>query len=139
MSAFYPAQRSFEETTADVAPLPSLLHPLARHHARLLERVHHENKQRLAWRVQDILAGCCLIQTDYSISCGRVVHIPEVVSVVTGRTARVKIRILPGQMPEDFAKQAPTIAYHLGRPVRVVQLEPPFVELQLTFPYATDR
>ena len=51
--------------------------------------------------------------------------------MVTGSTARLKIRILPGQMPEDFIAQAPTIAYHLGVAVRIVQLEPPFVELDL--------
>jgi hypothetical protein len=129
MSASYPAQRSFDDTRENA--LPSLLHPLARHHARLRERAHRVNKQRLAWRVQDVLAGCGLLQVDYSIAGGRVVHIPEVVSVVTGPTSRLKIRILPGQMPGDFIAKAPTIAYHLGVPVRIVQLEPPFLELDL--------
>ena len=129
MSASYPAQHSFEDTTENA--FPSLLHPFARHHALRRERAHRANKQRLAWRVQDVLAGCGLIQQDYSVAGGRVVHIPEVVSVITGPTSRLKIRILPGQMPEDFTAKAPTIAYHLGVPVRIVQLEPPFLELDL--------
>ncbi|MDQ4105304.1 MAG: hypothetical protein M3186_16905 [Actinomycetota bacterium] len=132
MSASYPAQRSFEDTTENA--LPSLLHPFARHHARLRERAHRVTKQRLAWRVQDVLAGCGLIQVDYSIACGRVVHIPEVASVVIGPTSRLKIRLLPGQMPEDFTAKAPTIEYHLGVPVRIAQLEPPFLELHLLPP-----
>jgi hypothetical protein len=132
MSATYPIQRSHEETTENVTPLPSLLHPLARRHARRLERAHHENNQRLAWRVQDILAACNLTQTDYSIASGRVVHIPQVISVVTGPPAGLIIRLSSCQMPKDFTTIAPTVAYHLGvTQVRIVPLQPPFIRLDL--------
>ncbi|MCA1697087.1 MAG: hypothetical protein LC749_21545, partial [Actinobacteria bacterium] len=117
MSATYPGPRS------DGAPLPSLLRPLARRRALQLARAHQRNKQELAWRVQEVLAGCGLIETDYSISCGRVVNIPQVVSVIIGPVARVKIRLLVGQLPEDFTAKAETMAYHLGAAeVSIVEL-----------------
>jgi hypothetical protein len=95
-----------------------------------LVRAHQRNKQELAWRVQDVFAGCALIQTDYSVACGRVVHIPEVVAVIIGPVTRVKIRLLVGQMPEDFAAKAQILAYHLGAAkVNIVVLEPPFIRL----------
>jgi hypothetical protein len=129
MSSSYPGPRSYEETPPD-RPLPSLLRPLARHRALQLVRAHQRNKQELAWRVQDVLAGCGLVQTDYSIACGRVVHIPEVVSVIIGPVARVKLRLVVGQMPEDFTAKDQTLAYHLGAAkVNIVVLEPPFIRL----------
>ncbi len=129
MSPSYPGPSSYEERPDDVG-LPSLLRPLARHRAWRLERAHQRNKQELAWRVQDVLAGCGLVQTDYSISCGRVVHIPEVVSVVIGPVTSVKIRLVVGQMPKDFTAKAQAMAYHLGAAeVRIVVLEPPFLRL----------
>ena len=122
----YPGPPSYD----DDAPLPSRLRPLARHHALQLARAHQRNKQELAWRVQDVLAGCGLVQTDYSIASGRVVHIPEVVSVVTGPVARVKLRLVVGQMPKDFTAQAQALAYHLGADeVDIVPLAPPFIRL----------
>ena len=132
MSTSYPAQRSYEETAENVSPLPSLLHPLARRRARQRQRAHQERNQRLAWRVQDILAGCDLIQSDYSIAAGRVVHIPQVMSVTTGPPVQLTIRILPGQMPQDFTAKAPVIAYHLGMAqVKIIPLQPPFIRLDL--------
>jgi hypothetical protein len=129
MSSSYPGPRSYEETPPD-RPFPSLLRPLARHRALQLVRAHQRNKQELAWRVQDVLAGCGLVQTDYSIASGRVVHIPEVVSVVTGPVARVKLRLVVGQMPKDFTAQAQALAYHLGADeVDIVPLAPPFIRL----------
>jgi hypothetical protein len=126
MSAYYPSPRSYDED----APLPSLLHPLARHRVLQAARAHQGSKQQLAWRVQDVLAGCGLVQTDYSIACGRVVHIPEVVSVVTGPLAQVKLRLVVGQMPEDFTAQARALAYHLrADEVSIFPLEPPFLRL----------
>ncbi len=126
MSAYYPGPRSYDED----APLPSRLHPLARHRALQAARAHQRNKQQLAWRVQDVLAGCGLVQTDYSIACGRVVHIPQVVSVVTGPVAQVKLRLVVGQMPEHFTAQARALAYHLrADEVSIVPLEPPFLRL----------
>jgi hypothetical protein len=129
VSPSYPGPRFYEEIPPD-GPLPSLLRPLARHRALQLVRAHQRNKQELAWRVQDVFAGCGLIQTDYSVACGRVVHIPEVVAVIIGPVARVKIRLLVGQMPEDFTAKDQTLAYHLGAAqVNIVVLEPPFIRL----------
>jgi hypothetical protein len=82
--------------------------------------------------VQDILVGCGMSQTDYSIAGGRVFHIPQVVSVVRGPPASLDIRILPGQMPDDFAAHARTIAYNLDvAEVRVVPLGPYLIRLEL--------
>jgi hypothetical protein len=114
MSASYPAQRSYEETAENVSPLLSLLHPLARRRARQRQRAHQERNQRLAWRVQDVL------------------HIPQVISVTTGPPVQLTIRILPGQMPQDFTAKAPVIAYHLGvAQVKIIPLQPPFIQLDL--------
>ncbi|MFN2478487.1 MAG: hypothetical protein ABR615_04865 [Pseudonocardiaceae bacterium] len=52
------------------------------------------------------------------------------VSVIIGPVARVKIRLLVGQLPEDFTAKAETMAYHLGAAeVSIVELEPPFIRL----------
>jgi hypothetical protein len=132
MSVSYSVRRSYEETADNASPLPSLLHPLARRRARQLKLAHQQRNQRLAWRVQNVLAGCGLIQTDYSIAAGRVVHIPHVMSVATGPPVRLTVRILPGQMPQDFAAKAPVIAYHLGvAQARITPLQPPFIQLDL--------
>ncbi|MDQ3153875.1 MAG: hypothetical protein M3R63_19910 [Actinomycetota bacterium] len=115
------------------APLPSLLlHPLARRRARQIERTRKVGDQRLAWRVQDILAGLGLTQSDYSIGGGRTVHIPTVVAVTAGPPVGLEIRILPGQMPDHFARHASVIAYNLGMAeVRVVPLGPFLIRLEL--------
>ncbi|MBV9143249.1 MAG: hypothetical protein JO115_20425, partial [Pseudonocardiales bacterium] len=42
-----------------------------------LERARQRQNQELAWRVQDIIAGRGLIQSDFSVGGGRVVHIPQ--------------------------------------------------------------
>jgi hypothetical protein len=106
--------------------------PLAQRRAQQLERLHQARDQRLAWRVQDIFVGCGLAQGDYNIAGGHVFHIPQVVSVVPGPPVELKIRILPGQMPDDFAAHAPAIAYSLGvSEVRVVPLGPSLIGLQL--------
>jgi hypothetical protein len=126
------AQRSDEKNTENVAHLPSRLHPKARRDARRLERAHRKNDQQLAWRVQDILVGRGLTQADYSIAAGHVYHVPQVVSVVTGPPVGLKIRTLPGQMPEDFTAHTSAIAYHLGvADVRVVPLGPSLIRLEL--------
>jgi hypothetical protein len=91
-----------------------------------------EHDQELAWRVQDIIAGLGLIQTDFSIAGGRIVHIPHVVSVAAGPPVGLHIRTLPGQTPDNFAAHAPAIAYNLGvAEVRVVPLGPSLIRLDL--------
>ncbi|MDT7712919.1 MAG: hypothetical protein QOG46_1608 [Pseudonocardiales bacterium] len=106
--------------------------PLSRRRARQLERWHQDDDQRLAWRVQDVLVGCELIQTDFSVAVGHVFHVPRVVSVVAGPPVGLEIRILPGQVPGDFAAHAPAIAYSLGvAEVRVVPLGPSLIRLEL--------
>jgi hypothetical protein len=100
--------------------------------ARQLEGTQQERDQTLAWRVQDIIAGLGLTHTDFSIAGGRIIRIPEVVSMVAGPPVGLNIRTLPGQMPDDFAAHAPAIAYNLGMAeVRVVPLGPSLIRLDL--------
>ncbi len=103
--------------------------------ARQPNRTPQEHNHTLAWRMQDIIAGLGLTQTDFSIAGGRSVHIPEVVSVAAGPPVGLHIRTLPGQTPDDFAAHAPAIAYNLGdlgvAQVRVVPLGPSLIRLDL--------
>ena len=116
-----------------VAPLPSLLrHPLARRRARHLARTHQAHDQMLAWRVQDGLAEIGLVHRDHSIGGGRMVRIPEVVSVSIWPPVGLVIRMLAGQRAEDFTAHVPAIASYLGvAEVRVVALEHPLIRLEL--------
>jgi hypothetical protein len=112
--------------------LSRLRHPLEWQHSRAMERMHEEHDQLLAWRMQDILAGLGLDQTDFSIAGGRTVHVPEVVWVEPGPPKGLNVRMLPGQTPEDFSAHAPAIAYDLDvAEVRVVPLGYPLVRLEL--------
>jgi len=100
-------------------------------YTRELERMRQEGEQLLAWRVQDIIVGLGLTQADYSMGGGRTLHIPEVVSV-TERPVGLDIRMLPGQIPDDFAAHAKRFAYNLGvSEVRVVPLGPSLIRLIL--------
>lgn len=97
-------------------------------HDQWLKRTH----QRLARDVQEIIAGCGLIQADYSISSGRCVHIPQVMSVVTGPPVGLDIKLLPGQTPADFEAHTSAIAFHLGvAEVRVIPGPPSMIRLEL--------
>jgi hypothetical protein len=129
-----------EDPMENIAHLPSLLRrPLARRrarHARQVERIRQARDQardqKLAWRVQDILAGHGLTQTAFSIGCGRTIYVPQVVSVIAGPPVGLDICPLPGQTPDDFAKHAPALAYNLGvAEVRVVPLGPSLIRLEL--------
>ncbi len=105
---------------------------LARRRTQRLEHTRQALNQQLAWRAQDIFAGCGLAQGDFSIAVGHVFHIPQVISVVAGPPMGLKIRTLPGQMPDEFAAKAPAIAYNLGvSKVRVVPLGPSLIQLEL--------
>lgn len=104
----------------------------ARRRAEQLQLRRQAAYQRLAWHVQDILVGCGLCQVDFSIAGGRVFHIPQVVSVDQGPPIRLTIRMLPGQIPEDFAANAHRIAYNLDvADVRVIALGPYHIRLEL--------
>lgn len=122
-----------EEPVEEAIPRTSLLRRLlGRRSARRLERAHQEHDQRLAERLQEIIAGRGLIQADYSIGGGRCVHAPQVISVATGPPMRLDIEILPGQTPDDFAAHASAIAYNLGvGEVRVIPLTPFVIGLEL--------
>ena len=112
--------------------LSRLRHPLEWRHTRDLERRHQAADERLAERVEQIIAGLGLIEEDWSVASGRIYHIPQVISVDPGPPVRVNIRILPGQSPEDFSAHAATIAYDLGMAeVRVVALGPSVIRLEL--------
>jgi hypothetical protein len=109
-----------------------LRHPLEWRHNRDLERRQQVGYERLAWRVEEIIAGLELTQSDFSIAAGRVFHFPEVVSVDPGPPVGLDIRILPGQSPDDFSAHAAAIAYDLGMAdVRVVPLGPSAIRLEL--------
>jgi hypothetical protein len=104
----------------------------ARRRAEELQVRRQAAYQDLAWHVQDILVGCGLFQADFSIAGGRVFHIPQVVSVVPGPPIGLDIRMLPGQIPDDFTAQAHRIAHNLDvAEVRVISLEPYLVRLEL--------
>ena len=106
----------------NVAPLPSRRrYPLTRRQARELERMRQEGEQRLVRRVQDIIVGVGLTQVGNSVAGGRTTIIPEVISVTT-RPLGLNIRMLPGQIPDDYAAHSKRIAYNLG--VAEVQVVP---------------
>jgi Domain of unknown function (DUF1918) len=120
-----------EQATAEQTSwLSRLRHPLERRHTGGLEQRHQAAYERLAERVEDIIAGLGLIEDDWSISAGRIYHFPQVVSVNSGPPLAVDIHILPGQSPEDFSAHAEAIAYDLGMAeVSVVPLGPSEVRL----------
>lgn len=104
----------------------------ARRRARRLQLSRDAADQRLARRVQDILVGCELSQSDFSIAGGRVFHIPQVISVVPGPPVGLTIRMLHGQIPDDYAAQAKRIAYNLDvADVLVIPLSPGLIRLEL--------
>ena len=112
--------------------LSRLRHPLQWRHGRDLARHQQVVDQRLARRVEEIIVGLGLTQTNFSIASGHTFHIPQVVSVDPGPPEGVNIRILPGQSPEDFSAHTPAIAYDLGvAEVRMVPLGPFLVRLEL--------
>jgi hypothetical protein len=143
----YPQEKTtplLEEPIGTVASRPSLLHNLLvryrtrrlerrrQEEARQLERGRQKEARQLALRVEDVFIGCGLSQFSFSVSGSRDIRAPQVVSVVDGPPVWVDILILPGQMPDHFAKHASTIAYNLGvTEVRVVPLGPSRIRLEL--------
>jgi hypothetical protein len=116
----------------EISWLGRLRHPLEWSHNRDLERRQQVGYERLARRVEEIIAGLDLVQSDFSIAAGRVFHVPQVVSVSPGPPVGLDLRILPGQSPEDFSAHAAAIAYDLGMAeVRVVPLGPSAIRLEL--------
>jgi hypothetical protein len=100
--------------------------------ARKPDCTPRERNQELAWRVQDVIAGVGLTDTDFSIGGGRSIRVPQVVSITAGPPVGLHIRLLPGQTPNNFTTRAPAIAYHLGvAEVRVVPLWPSLIRLDL--------
>jgi hypothetical protein len=92
------------------------------------ERIRRESDQRRAWQVQDILVGCGLFQSGYGIAGGIKYHVPYVVSLDRGPPESLEIRILPGQMPNDYAAHAQRIAYNLRvNHVEVITLDEPYM------------
>ncbi len=118
-----------------IAPRPSRLRHgrggLTMNARKQRERMRQEGTRWLAGRVQDILVGIRLTQADFSLGGGRTVHIPEVISVAE-KPMRFTIRTLPGQIPDDFIKAAPRIAYALDvAEVHVDELGPSLIQLRL--------
>jgi hypothetical protein len=121
-----------ERATSGDAWRSRLRHPLEWRQHRDLERCQQAGYELLARRVEEIITGLGLIQSDFSIAAGRVFHSPQVVSVDPGPPMGVDIRILPGQSPQDFSTHAATIAYDLGMAeVRIVPLGPSLIRLEL--------
>jgi S-DNA-T family DNA segregation ATPase FtsK/SpoIIIE len=125
--------RPGEELVDSIVPRAFLLRRLlARRRARRLEHTRRARDQRFAWRAQEIIVGCGLIQDVDSIAGGRTVRIPDVISVIAGPPRSLDIRILPGQTPEDFDARTPALAYSFGvAKVSVVPLAPSLIRLQL--------
>lgn len=112
--------------------LPLLHRRDARRRARRRERIRQDHNQVLARRAQDIFFGRGLSQISFSIGGGRVVRLPQVLSVDDRPPLALVISILPGQTPGDFIAHAPAIAYGLGMTeVRVVPLMPSVIRLEL--------
>jgi hypothetical protein len=86
----------------------------------------------LARRIEQIIYGCGLIQTTFSIGGGRIINTPQVVAMTAGSPLQVYVRILPGQAPHDFTAHAETFAYNLGvAHVDVIAVEPFLIRLDL--------
>jgi hypothetical protein len=119
-------------TTAAAPPLPSRLRPRARWRALRKELYAYERDQALAWHVQEVFAGLGLVTRQASIAAGQTVSIPHVTHVLHGPSMSLIVRILPGQVAEDFAAQAGRIATNLGvARVRVIRLDAKVIQLEL--------
>jgi hypothetical protein len=128
--------RPWEEAAEDSGRRPSLRHSLvARRRTRQLERLRRADDQWFARRMQDIIVELGLTETNYSISGGYTLHVPQVISMIAGPPRRFDIRILPGQGHEDFAAHAQTIARELDvAEVRVIPLGRSLVRVELLLP-----
>jgi hypothetical protein len=125
-------RRSGAVAARDTPWLSRLRHALEGRHNRDLERRQHIGHERLAQRVEEVIAGLGLTHHDFSIAGGHIFHFPQVVSVVPGPPVGLDIRILPGQSPDDFSAHAATIAYDLGMAeVRIIPLGPSLIRLEL--------
>lgn len=121
-----------QDPADNVGAGPWLSRRRARRRAQELQIRRQAAYQELAWHVQDILVGCGLFQADYSIAAGWVFHTPQVVSVDPGPPLGLNIRMLPGQIPDDFAEHAQRIAYNLDMAsVRVIPVGPYLIRLDL--------
>jgi hypothetical protein len=119
-------------TTAAVPPLPSRFRPRARRRALRREQWAWERDQRLAWHGQEVFAGLGLVTGQSSIAVGQTVSIPHVIQVHHGPPVSLIVRILPGQVAEDFAERSGRIAQNMGvARVRVVSLGPAMIRLEL--------
>jgi hypothetical protein len=95
------------------------------------ERMRQMATQRLVSRVADILIRVGLAQPGSSVAGGWTKIGPEVISV-DEKPMRLTIQILPGQIPDDFVKVAPRIAYALDvAEVHVDELGPSLIQLRL--------
>jgi hypothetical protein len=121
--------------TGDTSWRSRLRHPMEWHHHRKRERRQQIAHERLAWRVEEILAECGLGQEHESIAAGRTYHFPQVISISAGPPISVDIRMLENQSSDDFSAHTATIAHELGMAhVRMVSVEPSVISLQLV-PY----
>ena len=84
--------------------------------ARHPDHAHQGHDHRLARRAGEVIMGLGLTQTDFSIAAGRIIRIPQVVSVTSGPPVGLHIHALPGQTRDDFAAHASAIANNLGVP-----------------------
>jgi hypothetical protein len=91
----------------------------------------HDATQRLVSRLEAILVGVGLTQAGNSVAGGRTTISPPVISVAE-QPMRFMIQTLPGQIPDDFVKAAPRIAYSLNvAEVHVDELGPSLIQLRL--------
>lgn len=105
---------------------------LGRCGTRRSERLRRAADQQLAQRVEDIIVGLGLTQTNFSASGGDTLHVPQVVSVSAGPLKRLDVSLLPGQTLDDFVVHAPTIAHELGMAeVRIVSRNPSLIRFEL--------
>lgn len=100
--------RRLEHAVENIAFRPSLRRRLLeRRRAQQLEHLRRADDQRLASRVQDIIVELGLTQTNYSISGGYTLHLPQVVSVMAGPRG--------GLTSVSFQARHPTSSSHMPR------------------------
>jgi len=81
------------------------------------ERAHAEESRYLGWQWQDTVLGAGLVRHTESAAGIPHVSMPELVRVDAGPPVTLVVRMLPGQVVDDYRKQAHRIAEGMGVPM----------------------
>lgn len=89
-------------------------------------------RQRIAWRMADVLRGTALARNASTGAAGTVVLAPEVAAVLPGPPVAVNLRLLPGQVAADVEAESHRIAEGFGaRKIRIIPRAPSWVRIEL--------